>query len=540
MKLLKRKSISFGIVGLFVVFSIVFILRNLQIKNSAAKMNHSEKNGTIEKSMDVEDSKKVEYTLNGLPKDIIKYMDSNRITSDLSMEEMKKEFKKYLYNHYTSWEDGLDKIPKDNEMKSIDSEPFFNPGAVFTYEEVEEDVNYLFTNLKYGYAGYQYFGGDEKFNKTKNKILEELKGSESKFGEISAIDFNKILMNNLRFIKDGHFEINTLKPIKNTYAFINKDEMIIKDNNRFYIKKGNKKYPIISIEGNDPINYIKPSIDEDGKIVYKIICLKEITNKSWDINITIKDKEEVQKKITLKKIASSPSLLGNKAYSFEEIEGIPVFKVFSFSKPLEQFSEDGLKYADKKIAILDLRGNEGGGAKSGLKWISNFTNNNVTDLNHINASLVTEISKKRYLNKYNLLNLKIDESQKDDHLRNSSHMMGWGKISTPKLEKLKNDKVIIVLFDKDSASASEAMISKLNYMENVIFIGTNSYGALNITATGINILPNSKLRVIGGKDISMEPDFIWRDGVGYFPDFWIEPKDALNRTIKFINSYIKH
>ncbi|WP_129599860.1 hypothetical protein [Anaerophilus nitritogenes] len=153
MRLSKRKSIVLGIVSVFVILSIVFILKNPQTKGLETKLNHSEK---------VEDSKKVEYTLDGLPGDIVQYIESNRITSDLSTDEMEKKFEKYLYKDYTSWEEGLDKIPKDDESKAMESAPFFSPGKVFTYEEVKEDVNYLFTNLKYGYAGYQYFGGDEK------------------------------------------------------------------------------------------------------------------------------------------------------------------------------------------------------------------------------------------------------------------------------------------------------------------------------------------------------------------------------------------
>ncbi|WP_165000432.1 S41 family peptidase [Anaerophilus nitritogenes] len=377
----------------------------------------------------------------------------------------------------------------------------------------------------------------KKFNKAKSKILEELKKSKDKFGKISSIDFQKIIINNLTFIKDGHFGINALQPLRKTYAFMNKEESILKNNSIFYIK-----------EGNDPINYIKPSIDEKGKIIYKIVCLKESTNNSCDINITIKDKEEIEKKINLKKIASSPSLLKNKAYSFKEVEGIPVFKVSSFGKHLnlEKLSEDGLKYSDKNIAILDLRGNTGGLHTPGLKWIGNFTNNNMNNvsmLKHINASLINEVAKKRVLKMaVDVDKNKIEEAvfEVDNNLRKKFDIMGWCKISIPEFEKFKNDKVIIVLFDKDTISAGEAMISHLNYMENVIFIGTNSYGALNVTSPAGNILPNTKTRVFAGLELDIEPDFVWRDGIGYFPDFWVEPEDALDRIIKFVNNYIKH
>jgi len=173
-------------------------------------------------------------------------------------------------------------------------------------------------------------------------------------------------------------------------------------------------------------------------------------------------------------------------------------------------------------------------------WISNFTKNKVNSFNLINSEIITEVSKKRVLDICHTNNFKTENFQEYYNSIKTSDLVGWEKISTPKLEKLKNDKVIIVLFDKNSASASEVMISNLSRMDNVIFIGMNSAGALNIHGPAINILPNSKLRVKAGCGIGIESDFVWRDGIGYFPDFWVESDDALDRTIKFINNYIKH
>ncbi|MCT4619946.1 MAG: S41 family peptidase [Marinisporobacter sp.] len=532
MKRTKTKSIIFGIVSILIIFSIAFML-------NSPKAKEYDQNDLTKRAVSGE---KIEYTLGGLSEDILENIDQHRITSDLSREEMEKKFKKYLYSEYTSLEEGIKETVKDEKIGIAGEKNMFSAGSLFTHEEALEDINYLFTNLKYGYAGYEYFGGDKKFDEAKRKILKDVKEAEDQFQRIEALDFQRIIINNLKFIKDGHFKINYMALTDATYTFMNKDE-IVKEKDIFYLIDKNKKYPILSIEGKNPKDYMRMSIDKDGKIIYKIVALKHIKNNSYSMNMTIKDQDKVQKKITMKKVLPATFLSENGPYSFEEIEGIPVFKVASFNVDLEKLAKDGLKYSDKEIAILDLRGNVGGSCKAGWEWLSNFTNNHVDKINVISAVLVTDLSKKRVLkgipNEYEKDKKKEGIFELYEEETKSSELIGWGKIDTPQLERLKNDKVIIVLFDKNSVSASEGMISSLGAMDNVIFIGTNSAGALNITGTGSNILPNSKLRIDAGVYMAIEPDFVWRDGVGYLPDFWVEPDVALERTIKFVNNYIK-
>jgi len=66
-----------------------------------------------------------------------------------------------------------------------------------------EDTDYL---LKYGYAGYQYFGGDKKFNEAKEKIIKNIK-NKSLFSLLTTKVYIKTLKNNLDFIQDLHFAI---------------------------------------------------------------------------------------------------------------------------------------------------------------------------------------------------------------------------------------------------------------------------------------------------------------------------------------------
>ena len=78
------------------------------------------------------------------------------------------------------------------------SEEKFDSQKSLTWEEMQEDIDYLFDFLHDSYALYDYFGGDEVFGKAKEAVIKECQLSESKTGEVLEQSFLK----NLTFIKD--------------------------------------------------------------------------------------------------------------------------------------------------------------------------------------------------------------------------------------------------------------------------------------------------------------------------------------------------
>lgn len=59
-------------------------------------------------------------------------------------------------------EDEIKNLVEPKEMKNI------------TKQEVKDDVEVAFNMLKYSYGAYEYFGGDEAFNKAKEDVLKKL------------------------------------------------------------------------------------------------------------------------------------------------------------------------------------------------------------------------------------------------------------------------------------------------------------------------------------------------------------------------------
>ena len=104
------------------------------------------------------------------------------------------------------------------------SEEKFDSQKSLTWEEMQEDIDYLFDFLHDSYALYDYFGGDEVFGKAKEAVIKECWSSESKTGEV----LEQSLLKNLTFVKDAHFSLNQKYPAANTYPFFYRETAFIK------------------------------------------------------------------------------------------------------------------------------------------------------------------------------------------------------------------------------------------------------------------------------------------------------------------------
>ena len=93
----------------------------------------------------------------------------------------------------------------------------YDPEKMLTQQEAIEDVTYLFDAFHDCYGPYEYFGGTKVFDVAEEKIKEELQKQES----IKSEDFEKILLQELKFVKDAHFGINMQRtnPVKIPFLF---------------------------------------------------------------------------------------------------------------------------------------------------------------------------------------------------------------------------------------------------------------------------------------------------------------------------------
>lgn len=435
---------------------------------------------------------------------------------------------------------------------SFDEEPFLPPEAlelgypkaIVSKGQALQDIEYLFPLLKYGYAGYQYFGGDERFLKAKEMIIEELQ--EEFPNRFTGFKFIDLLFKHLSFINDGHFAIGHYFFRHAHSMFMDLEYDFFRDDSGYYTEVHGVKEYIERINGQIPDPYLWPALNDEGKIVYRIGMLKPANEKVASlelVELVLRSGDSQRQDFAVLEEVNSSTKTGSN-YERYSIDGIPVITVRSFphSPEMEEFVQDAHELMHEDIMIIDLRSNRGGFGGHLGQWVEIFTNGTFSPPPFISANLNTDIVYQLGVNYWpRILEGLTEQDLKDLEKEFASVERGWSPISFhEQTGKIPNPVNIVVLMDSATASASEIFVMALRQMDNVVFLGTNTAGVAFIGNPVYSVLPNSLIGIYFGVTLQMEvgsQGFVNREGVGFLPDFWVHPEDALDVAIQFIRQY---
>jgi hypothetical protein len=199
---------------------------------------------------------------------------------------------------------------------------------------------------------------------------------------------------------------------------------------------------------------------------------------------------------------------------------------------------------------VDLRSHHGGNDWYAMEWVKGFAGTDVCP-SSFHAQLVTNTAAKMWEN--SMIRLGVDwsalrgmvpegdsEGPPDARSRLAGNAdpdrPGWSQVSVIEGVKAENDTLLVVLIDSSVCSTGESFVGYLRQLENVVFVGINTYGMMLSGNVGVCMLPNSELVLICGTKISLGEDLSNRDGLGYMPDFWVDPEQALERAVKYIQA----
>lgn len=499
----------------------------------------------------------IRYSYKNNYKNIFKIVNEKRLENK-TQETTQIDLSKYTFNENDKYNLGISEdqlnylnfrysITPSGEIKYRETN--INTETIeLTKEEAISDVNFLFNALKYSYAGYIYFGGDEIWSNTKNKIIDSINSYEDK---ITSKDLEQILFDNLSFVQDGHFSINFNSTLQKSNFYYSEEFEIKEDNQEYYINYLNDKWYIKSINNDSNIkDYIKLSLNKNGELCNYIGFLsKEIY--FGRIKVVLKSANEEQ--IIYVKLTKSNGIshLDQIAgYDYEKINGIPIFtmrrmyNVDSNDNSVELFAESANKAKNEDVIIIDIRGNIGGNDFGINEWFKNFTGktpNKTATLISLTSLLNNTLIKRAFGE--NTTTKNTQDSISESTLSQRSNLLELANCNENKwyIEKLenkddsliKNNTKVFVLIDNHTASSGETFVRLLKNIENVIFVGTNTSGLGISDATNECILPNSKITVIYGSNLRLYNDFT--EGVGFESDIWINSNDSLDRILKFIN-----
>ncbi len=391
--------------------------------------------------------------------------------------------------------------PKENPAE-YDSE------KILTQQQAVEDVTYLFDAFHDCYGPYEYFGGAEVFDKAEEAIKAELQTKET----LIAADLEQILLENLAFIKDGHFSINMKRANPTKIPFFFRGVAFVKTEEGYQAIDGRK---VESVEGYDNLDELmKRSISQEGKLVYYPVLLKD-NDPSIRLDLPQSCKETLIVHYTNKttqELKAEPFQIYSETFlkTPEEYQvvtsrqngEIPVFQFNEFDLDYEEEISEGAKVLkEAPIAILDLRSNRGGSALIAEDWISKYANTLV------------------------LMNRNIIDTKTGEFLRNEEDK--W----------IENPNILIILSGKYSASASEMLIDCAYNLENVLIIGENTMGAL-IGGQGSTCLPSSAVKVgVGNGLMSLQTEGDYFEELrGFYPDIWVPAGEAEELAVKLIEN----
>ena len=476
----------------------------------------------------------VEYTLSDkLPAALAEHIKEQRKSVFVEMTDAGKA----LFNN---WLDEGPTPEMDEHVAEIvrglikEGAPETTPEFV-SKEDARFEIEFMFDFMKCAYGGYGVFGGDAVFLPIRDEMLAKLDGLTQTDGRVDIQTYNDLLAEPFApVIVDQHFRVGDKHPGSNALLFYAYSEELIfhKDGNSFITTLDGKEYSLVSVAGELPESYIKATILEDGSFAYVLgermmaeaKSKMDEANGEKQIDVLLQNEDgDKHVSVTLKTCDFAPNESGSSLYRSYEKDGVMVLENRAFepfdSPDLEAMisPSEMQKFKDQNTVVIDAMSNHGGSTYPLLTWLGRFLGYTVEPFS-VAADMQTR-TVGAFL-----------------EYRVSGTAPVWDKHIQPPKQK-KNDTVTFLLMGYNG-SAGEMWTSILREADNVILVGLNSEGNLQFGRTRPCYLPHSKLLFQFGTSLNfMNQDFSQFECVGFEPDLWVPPLEALERVIKFIERY---
>ena len=467
-------------------------------------------------------------------------VDANRLPRLEASESQLQRFRELLY-HYSDLSDEapeLLRVPDKSHISNsdADSDP---DGWEVSPDHAAEEVELLFNALRFGYAGYQFFGGDAAFSAAKKEILRELAELGSYYDTIPNWRYSDTIMKYLGFVQDSHLGFGNRRLCEHMrFRFCPHYEFTLSADGSYYDADGRR---VVAVNNEAPSEYLRPSISADGEIVYILGVLSSERHQATLLELQF---EGGTSEMAWLIPADEVQYDNEKAYELTELEGLPMAICRTFraspetSEDLNAFVRDAELLRQKDVVLLDVRSNPGGTIQYGQEFCRRIAMADPGPFT-MTANLLTDTALVLRMNQQAAADSRTDwlarTKKERDHLIDPE-LPGWN-ISVSLGECAKDTPFILVLMNDNTASAAEALIRCLCSMRNVVLIGTNTGGALLTGNAGLLRLPHSGIAVRIPTMIWMDVELRNLDGIGYFPDFWVHP-DAAENAAAFVRRYV--
>lgn len=431
-------------------------------------------------------------------------------------------------------------IPSEETLPfdALEMKMNFNKPLFITRSDAREDVERLFYLLENGYAGYGYFNEGQRFQEAKESIIQEI----DKKPLMRSSGLSSLLYDHLGFLHDCHLTIGDHEYESHLDFWYDAEFEFRKQNKAYVFTHDGVIYSVISINSESPDSYMFPSINSDGENVYRMGVLSPSSPPPLDLRAE-SNQETRQWEFELRN--SQPEY--SEIYMEKRLGGVPIVRIRSFSDQHKEYINEFLacadKYRDEPCLIVDIRGNGGGNTAYARQWITRYAGQQPSSP-QIFTELISETSMMGRSNYFAYMlhyypeleaqgyHLKAEDCRSyADEIENDETSSHWSAYNIPSPKKINNNSTLIVLIDKNVGSAAEGFLSYLQQVENVVFVGENSAGALTYGQMSYHMLPHSRLIVRLPISLNVFVDLKYREEKGFYPDLWVQSGYALNYAV---------
>jgi len=411
-------------------------------------------------------------------------------------------------------------------------------GAAISRAAAAAEIEHLFEFLPIAWAGYQYHGGDAVFLPLRDMMLERLALMSDPLPVMSYL--HDLLVPYLSLaIADNHFQIHDFTfRAPDRVAFMSDGITLRARGGGFEWEIDGSVYLVLetALADGRAVSGIKPTITREGEFAFAFGHLATSGDPgAEEMRATLEcaaTGERRDRAVRLSPVFHS-GLPRHPVIASREEGGVLVVENRVFPGAHDGgargsvFYMHGMEARDRPVAILDIRRHGGGIDLPAIWWIGGF------------AGMEHGVSESAAF-------LRFGRSHPDSLARfpagatgSPGAPLGWAPPFPSRGDALviPHDNTLVVLMDKGTSSAGELFVAYLRQLENALFVGTNTHGNLVTGGMTRSRLPYSGLDIMYGSRVHLRPDLSPFEGIGFMPDLWVPPGEALERALAFIERY---
>ena len=446
--------------------------------------------------------------------DLIHEFDDNGYSNILNKND--SELKQYMSSACTNTY-SLTEAEEDSLLGSYSNRTV---NVTADRESAISDIHLYFKVLKSMYSLYNYWGSSN-FEAAEENIVNSIPDT------ISSNDLTNLVRENLSFIEDGHFQFNGKGILDTCNSYIDKHFQFSKDENGYYtIANTNEKLYLDSF--SNPGVSMQYYLNDNGNIVYAPggefvsapACTMQFTNcEAVDNNFSCLYNKKKDNSLWH---VETDNMIFIHDGSFSSKKG---------SDQNQKLADLGAVAKDKDYIVLDIRGN-GGGTADGVVVFLDYV------LNGYTSRSIGKVGTDQY---HGVLSKTLDNMLIRKISGNSGSKFSGNKVNTREKSGSTvnyNDKTIVLLVDKGTASSGEEALNMMYYINNTIVIGTSTAGAQYTNNPYTMVLPETGMTVT-------IPAGVYRESnenverTGYVPDIYTDNSRASTSVANMLANYGK-